>query len=77
MISRDVVFKEKELWNGSIDKTVDAQVPLMEEVDVAEKEQQESQVKTAKKDTPKRTPTFFEQCGTSRRSIVRDSPNKK
>ena len=41
IISRDVVFKEQELWNGSIDKIFDAQVPLMEEDDVAEKEQQD------------------------------------
>lgn len=38
IISRDVVFKEQESWNGTVDKTVYAQVPLMEEDDVAEKE---------------------------------------
>lgn len=42
IISRDVVFREQQSWNGTIDKTVDPQVPLMEEDDVAEKEQQES-----------------------------------
>lgn len=42
IIIRDVVLKEKESWNGTVDKTVDAQVPLMEEDDVVEKEQQES-----------------------------------
>lgn len=40
IISRDVVFKEQDSWNGTIDKTVDAPVPLMEEDDIAEKEQQ-------------------------------------
>ena len=42
IISRDVVFKEQESWKGTVDKTVDAKVPLMEEDDVAEKDQQES-----------------------------------
>ena len=37
IISRDVVFKEQESWNGTVDKTVDAQVSLMEEDDVARK----------------------------------------
>ena len=40
IISRDVVFKEQESWNGTVDKTIDAQVPFKEEDDVAEKEQQ-------------------------------------
>eukprot|EP00253_Pinus_taeda_P025218 PITA_25218 len=38
IIRRDVVFKEYESWNGIVDKTFDAQVPLVEEDDVAEKE---------------------------------------
>jgi len=33
------VLKEEESWNGSVDKTVDARVLLMEEEDVAENEQ--------------------------------------
>ena len=37
IISIDVMFKEQESWNGTIDKTVNAQVPLIEEDDVAEK----------------------------------------
>ena len=52
------MFKEQESWNGTVDKTVDAQVPLMEEDDVVEKEQRESQVRTPNKDTPIRTPIF-------------------
>ena len=42
-MNRDVVFKEQESWNGTIDKTVDAKTPLMEEDDVAEEEKQASQ----------------------------------
>ena len=38
IIRRDVVFKERESWNGTVDKTIDAQVPLMEQDDVVEKE---------------------------------------
>jgi len=57
------VFKEQESWNGTVDKTIDAQVTLMEEDDVAKKEQQESQVKTLNKDTPTRTPRFYAQHG--------------
>jgi len=56
IINRDVVFKEQEPWNGIVDKTIDAQVPLMEEYEVVEKEQQESQVETPNRDTPIRTP---------------------
>eukprot|EP00253_Pinus_taeda_P032815 PITA_32815 len=77
IIRRDVVFKEQESWNGTIDKTVDAQVPLMEEYDVAEKEQQASQVKTPNRDTPIRTPRFLEQHGSSRRSKDQDSPSNQ
>lgn len=71
------MFKEQESWNGIIDKTVVSQVPLMEEDDVAEKEQQESQVKTPSKDTRKRTPRFSEQHGSSSRSIDQDSPSSQ
>ena len=60
IISRDVVFKEQESWNGTVDKTIDAQVPLMEEDDVVEKEKRESQVKTPNRETPSRTPRFLE-----------------
>eukprot|EP00253_Pinus_taeda_P013003 PITA_13003 len=77
IISIDVVFKEQESSNGTIDKTVDAQMPLVEEDDVAEKEQQESQVKTPNKDTPTRTPRFSERHVPSSRSIDRDSPNNQ
>ena len=35
IISIDVVLKEQESWNGIVDKTVNEQVPLMEEDDVA------------------------------------------
>eukprot|EP00253_Pinus_taeda_P005127 PITA_05127 len=77
IISRDVVFKEQELWNGTVDKIVDAQVPLMEEDDVAEKEQQESQVKTPNIDTPTRTPRFSKQHGSSSRSTDQDSPSNQ
>ena len=42
IISRDFAFKEKESWNGFVDKITDAQAPLMEVDDVTEKEQQES-----------------------------------
>ena len=38
IISWDVVFKEKESWNGNLYKTIDAQTTLMEEDGVAEKE---------------------------------------
>jgi len=31
IINRDVVFKGQESWNGTVDKIVDARVPLMEE----------------------------------------------
>ena len=41
IISRDVVFKEQESLNGTIDKTIHAQVPLMEVNDVVEKEKQQ------------------------------------
>jgi len=37
IISRDVVFKEKESWNGSIDKTIDAHMSLVEEDDIEKK----------------------------------------
>ena len=52
-------------------------MPLVEEDDVAEKEQQESQVKTLNRDTPTRTPRFSEQHGSSTRSIDRDSPSNQ
>eukprot|EP00253_Pinus_taeda_P030095 PITA_30095 len=77
IISRDVVFKEKESWNGTVDNTVDAQVPLMEEDGVVEKEQQESRVKTPNKDTLTRTPRFSKQHGSSSRSADRGSPNNQ
>ena len=38
IIKKNVVFKEQESWNGTVDKTIDAHVPLIEEDDVAEKE---------------------------------------
>jgi len=56
IISKDVVFNEQQSWNRTVNKIVDAQVPLLEEDDVAEKEQQESQVKTPNRDTSIRTP---------------------
>jgi len=77
IISKDVVFKEQEPWNGTIEKIVDAQVPLTEEDDVAKNEQQESQVKTPNRDTPTRTPRFSEEHGSSRRSIDLDSSNNQ
>eukprot|EP00253_Pinus_taeda_P024740 PITA_24740 len=77
IISRDVVFKEQESWNGAVDKTVDAKVPLMEENYVVEQEQQESQIKTPNRDTPTRTPRFLEKHGSSSRSIDQDSPSNQ
>lgn len=71
------MFKEQESWNGTVDKTVDAQVPLMEEDDVAEKEPQESQVKTPNRDTPTRTEIFSEQHGSSSKLIDQDFPNNQ
>jgi len=49
----------------------------MEEDDVVEKEQQESQVKTPNRDTPTRIPRFSKQHGSSRRSTNHDSPNNQ
>lgn len=40
IINKDVVFKEKESWNETVDETVDSRVPLIEEEDVAEKHKQ-------------------------------------
>ena len=83
IISRDVVFKEQGSWNGTVDKTIDEQVPLMEEDDVVEKEQQESQVKTpnrdtpTSRDTPTRTPRFSEQHGSSSKSTDHNSPSNQ
>eukprot|EP00253_Pinus_taeda_P015476 PITA_15476 len=77
IISIDVVFKEQEAWNGAVDKPVDAQVPLMEEDDVVEKEQQESQVKTPNRNTPTRTPRFSKQHGPSSRSTSQESPSNQ
>ena len=34
IISRDVVFKEQESWNGTVGTLTDAQTPIMEEGDV-------------------------------------------
>ena len=36
------MFKEQESWNGTVDKTIDAQEPLIEKDDVVDKDQQES-----------------------------------
>ena len=38
ILSRDVVFKEQDSWNRTVDKPIDAQALLMEEDDVVEKE---------------------------------------
>eukprot|EP00253_Pinus_taeda_P023443 PITA_23443 len=56
---------------------IDAQVPLMEEDDVVEKEQQELQVKTPNRDTPTRTPRISEQHGSSSRSTDQGSSNNQ
>ena len=50
------MFKSQESWNGTIDKTVAAQAPLMEEDDVTEKKQRESKVQTPNIVTPAKTP---------------------
>ena len=72
IISRDVVFKEQESWNGTIEKKINPQAPLMEEDDVAEKEQHES-----KEQTPARNPRFSEQHGSSSRSTDHNSPSNQ
>ena len=59
------MFKEQESWNGIVDTLTDAQTPLMEDDDVAEKEQQESKEKTPNIVTPVRTPRFSKQHGSS------------
>lgn len=74
IIRRDVVSKEKESWIGMVDKKFEARVPLMQEEDVAEKEQQKSQEKTQNIVTLARTPRFFEQCGSSSRSTDQNFP---
>ena len=52
-------------------------MPLMEEDDVVENEQQESQVNTPNRDTPTRTPRFLKQYGSSSISTDQGSPNNQ
>ena len=75
--SRDVVFKEQESCNGTIDTLIDAQTPLMEEDDVEETEQQEPREQTPKKVTPVRAPIFSEQHGSLSRSTDQNSPSSE
>ena len=77
IISRDVVFKEQESWNGTVDTLTDAQTPLMEDDLVEEEEQQEPKEQTPNIVTPGRSPRFSEQHGSSRRSIDQNSPSSQ
>ena len=46
IINIDVVFKEQESWNGTVDTLTDAQTPLMEDFLVEEEEKQEPKEQT-------------------------------
>lgn len=62
---------------GNIDKTIDPRVPLMEEEDVAAKEQQGSQENTSNKVTSARIPRYSKQHGSSSISTYQNSPNNQ
>lgn len=77
IISIYVTFKEQESWNGTVEKTFDAQALLMEEDDVEENEQRGSKEQTPNKVTRARNPRVFEQHGPSRKSTYQDSPSSQ
>ena len=77
IISRDVVFKEQESWNGTVDKPINAQAPLMEEDDVAEREQKKPREQMPNKVIPEMTPIFSEQHGSSSKSTNQNSPSSQ
>ena len=61
IISRDVEFKEKEAWDGSIDKTISIEIPVPQEDDEVEDQitqggQQGSQIISLVRSTPIRSP---------------------